>query len=280
MENYKSWIGHTQTIEDIIDLQTVNKLASTLNIKEKFKEGEPLPYLWHWIFFLDICDLDETGRDGHPKKGGFLPPIELPKRMWAGGRFLFEGTLKIGEKAKKRSIIKNIVFKQGNQGKLCFVTIEHIITSQSKGRWIEEHDIVYKEDTVGSFDIPTLTTNIQADESIIIYPSSTLLFRYSALTFNGHKIHYDKVYCNDVENYPDLVVHGPLCATFLVNLCLTKSPKRLKKFEYRALKPAFVDNKLEFCYTKDKDGSFDLWTKDHLGQKTMQAKGEFYETSK
>ena len=212
------WINKTTEAEDTIRLQPANFMEATLNRPPKLKEGDNLPPLWHWIYFLEAKPESDLGRDAHPKKGDFLPPIQLPRRMWAGGRFTFYNDLVIGEKAKKITTIKKIVEKEGSAGPLCFITLEHKIYSKNEISIIEEQDLVYLQDQQGSKSLPLAQNNVvKAGFSQEIHPSAILLFRYSALTFNGHRIHYDLDYAKNVEGYDGLVFHGPLTATLLLD---------------------------------------------------------------
>ena len=167
------WIDKTTEAEDTIRLQPANFMEATLNRLPKLKEGDNLPPLWHWIYFLEAKPESDLGRDAHPKKGDFLPPIHLPRRMWAGGRFTFYNDLVIGEKAKKITTIKKIVEKEGSAGPLCFITLEHKIYSKDKVSMIEEQDLVYLQDQQGSKSLPLVQNNVEkADFSQEIHPGT------------------------------------------------------------------------------------------------------------
>jgi 3-methylfumaryl-CoA hydratase len=255
IEHLNQWVGKTETINDTIDLAACQRMEATLDQPPLLKENDPLPPLWHWCWFNQPVRQSLLGRDGHPEKGEFLPPVALPRRMWAGGRLTFHAALPIGAEAQKISTIKSIEAKQGRTGPLCFVTVEHRLEWDGILCLVEEHDIVYREDPKPD-DKPVTPPQAEGgtDFSRTINPSPTLLFRYSALTFNGHRIHYDRDYCRDVEAYPGLVFHGPLTATLLAGLAVRNNPGRgLKRFEFRAISPIFDTDTFEICGRMEDD---------------------------
>ena len=269
------WINKTTEAEDTIRLQPANFMEATLNRPPKLKEGDNLPPLWHWIYFLEAKPESDLGRDAHPKKGDFLPPIQLPRRMWAGGRFTFYNDLVIGEKAKKNTTIKKIVEKEGSAGPLCFITLEHKIYSKNEVSIIEEQDLVYLQDQQGSKSLPLAQNNVEkADFSQEIHPSAILLFRYSALTFNGHRIHYDLDYAKNVEGYDGLVFHGPLTATLLLDLALKERKQPIKKYSFRGIAPL---SNLDYFWIegKSEDNAAILWARRKDGVVAMKAKADF-----
>jgi len=269
------WINKTTEAEDTIRLQPANFMEATLNRPPKLKEGDNLPPLWHWIYFLEAKPESDLGRDAHPKKGDFLPPIQLPRRMWAGGRFTFYNDLVIGEKAKKITTIKKIVEKEGSAGPLCFITLEHKIYSKDEISIIEEQDLVYLQDQQGSKSLPLAQNNVvKAGFSQEIHPSAILLFRYSALTFNGHRIHYDLDYAKNVEGYDGLVFHGPLTATLLLDLALKERKQPIKKYSFTGTAPL---SNLDCFWIegKSKDNTAILWARRKDGVVAMKAKADF-----
>ncbi len=269
------WINKTTEAEDTIRLQPANFMEATLNRPPKLKEGDNLPPLWHWVYFLEAKPESDLGRDAHPKKGDFLPPIQLPRRMWAGGRFTFYNDLVIGEKAKKITTIKKIVEKEGSAGPLCFITLEHKIYSKDEISIIEEQDLVYLQDQQGSKSLPLAQNNVEkADFSQEIHPSAILLFRYSALTFNGHRIHYDLDYAKNVEGYDGLVFHGPLTATLLLDLALKERKQPIKKYSFRGIAPL---SNLDCFWIegKSEDNAAILWARRKDGVVAMKAKADF-----
>ncbi len=246
--DYQSWVGRSESNHDRIDVVRANALARTLedDVARKplgpIADGDPLPPLWHWIYFWPVVPTHETGVDGHPRRGGFLPPVELPNRMWAGGSLELYRPLKVGAAVERRSTIESVVPKTGRSGSLVFVTVRHDYLSDDETCISERHDIVYREhqspaangdsDIAPVWDDGTLWTRT-------VNPTTLLLFRYSALTFNGHRIHYDRDHAR-AEGYPGLIVHGPLTATFLAEHLREKYPnRRLAKFSYRGQRPLF-----------------------------------------
>ena len=237
-----TWVGKTEQRADCIRPQPANFMRATLDLQRaEFQCGDGLPPAWHWLYFLEARPARELGRDGHPRLGGFLPPVALPRRMWAGSRMTFVAPIHIGERLTKHSRITAVTRKRGSTGELCFVTVLHELRQGERIKLSEEHDIVYREDpTPGQPAPPAPDAPADADIEQTIEPNSTLLFRYSALTFNGHRIHYDLEYARQVEGYPGLVVHAPLTATLLLALAQTHLPRiPIEQFRFRAVSPLF-----------------------------------------
>ena len=235
------WIGREKTLVDTLHLGPANLMAMTLDRAPKLALGDVLPPLWHWLYFLQSAPLSALGRDGHPARGGFLPPVALPRRMWAGGRFGFDGALHLGAEGTKRSVIKDVVLKVGHSGALCFVTVRHDISGDGEPAFWEEHDIVYREDpTEGAKANLTAPVGDDWEFTETINPTEVMLFRYSALTFNGHRIHYDRDYSRSVEGHAGLVVHGPLIATLLMDMAQRIAKDAAPRgFDFRAASPLF-----------------------------------------
>ena len=228
--------------------------------------GDALQPFWHQIYFWDTLPADQLGRDGHPKIGGFIPDLGLPRRMWAGGKLRFHTPLHSGVKATKITTIESIGQKQGKSGPLAFVTLRHEI-SQSDRLCVTEHqDLVYRQDPDPSAPAP-VAPKARTDETYSETRSfsSTLLFRYSALTMNGHRIHYDENYAKDVERYSGLVVHGPLLAQYLMLLAERKLGP-LKTFSFRATSPLMHTETADFCISGN-----DMWVRAQDGRQCMQA---------
>jgi len=267
------WIGRSQASGDTIHMAQSELMHATLDGTDEFAVAE-LPPLWHWIYFLTASPQSQLGRDGHPKLGDFLPPVNLPRRMWAGGRITFGSPIKFGEELTKTSTVNSVVLKEGRSGKLCFVTVLHEIrTSEGELRVSEEQDIVYREETAANSPPPKPQPSPDdSDFSRVISPSSTLLFRYSALTFNGHRIHYDRDYAGDVENYDGLVFHGPLAATLLAQLATEKLQKPLRQFEFRAISPLFDTADFTILGRFDDQGGGTFWAETPSGDLAMSAK--------
>lgn len=260
---------------DFIAIDVLNRMSLTLDYDLTFDTGDIVPKLWHWLYFLPRVKASEEGTDGHPKTGGFIPNIEgLDRRMWAGSRFWFHNELYASKYAQKKSRVVSVIEKEGRSGKLGFVLVRHEYYQDNRHILSEEHDIVYKqapesETTVvkvnASLSKPTRTP--QWSETII--PNPVLLFKYSALTFNGHRIHYDRDFCKNNFGFPGLVVHGPLIATLLVELIRKNMPDtRVLEYSFRIKGPIFDFQtfKIEGCREGD---SVSLWTVNDSGLETV-----------
>jgi 3-methylfumaryl-CoA hydratase len=243
LDHLRTWIGKSRSDNDLISARQARLMAATVDYigAERIRDGEPLPPLWHWTYFLEGLPAGELGRDGHPARGGFLPPVPLANRMWAGGRVSFLAPLRIGSTVRKDSSIHKVDHKRGRSGDLVFVTVLHELKS-SQGELLvrEEQDLVFKDATPPgrSGGVPAAAPPAKFTKTYT--PTSTTLFRYSALTFNGHRIHYDADYCREVEGYRNLVIHGPLNATMLAGFAEEASGERLREFSYRGLAPALL----------------------------------------
>jgi 3-methylfumaryl-CoA hydratase len=277
IEELRRWVGHTETRSDVITLAPVAALSATLDRDDPApKAGDALPPLWHWLYFLPMYRRSEIGPDGHPLRGGFLPPVPLPRRMWAGSRLSFARPLRLGESVTRHSIVSEVNLKQGRSGPLVFVVARHTV-SNAQGEAIgEEHDIVYRDFPPahpGAGDAAPQPKAAPADHAWIreIRPDDVLLFRYSALTFNGHRIHYDRRYVTEVEGYPGLVVHGPLIATLLMDLLRRSLPTvTVASFAFRAVQPLFDLAPFFVCGQQD-GNTVRLWAKDSDGALAMDA---------
>jgi 3-methylfumaryl-CoA hydratase len=275
--NLKEWIGKSETISDIATATPYAALSATLDWPaDRPAIGTPLPALWHWLYFLPLHRQSEIGPDGHAKRGGFLPPVPLPRRMWAGSQFEFHKLLQVGDALTRVSTIQDVTEKSGRTGPLVFVKVRHEIRRQNDAdvALTEFHDIVYREaakpDDVAP---PPKKAPAAATWQRKWVPDDVLLFRYSALTFNGHRIHYDRRYVTEVEGYPGLIVHGPLIATLLLDLLRHQLPEaQVTRYEFRAVRPVFDINHFFVCGEPQPDGNtFRLWAKDHEGWLTMDA---------
>jgi 3-methylfumaryl-CoA hydratase len=270
----RQWVDKTETHQDHINPAFASALAATLDGPQQPKQGDPLPHLWHWIYFWTVCPQSEVGDDGHPKRGGFLPPVPLPRRMWAGGRLRFDAHLPVGVQASKTSRIKSVDVKQGRTGNLAFVTVAHEIGHGGKTSIYEEHDIVYRDlPQPGAAAVAAKAAPADPQWRRRIEPDPVLLFRYSALTFNGHRIHYDRSYVTEVEGYPGLIVHGPLIATLLADLLRREMPQgQWREFNFRAVGSLFDIEAFEICGKLAEDGkSATLWAQNLRGELAMQA---------
>ncbi|QDF98008.1 acyl-CoA dehydrogenase [Azoarcus sp. DD4] len=275
--NLKEWIGRAEEVSDIATAAPYAALSATFD-REAVRPpvGTALPALWHWLYFLPLHKQSEIGPDGHAKRGGFLPPVPLPRRMWAGSQFEFHKPLRIGDAMTRTSTIHDVTEKSGRTGPLVFVKVRHEIRrgGESDVALTEFHDIVYREapkpDDVAP--PPKAAPASSAWEKKWV-PDDVLLFRYSALTFNGHRIHYDRKYVTEVEGYPGLIVHGPMIATLLLDLLRHQMPDaEVLRYEFRAIRPVFDINHFFVCGEPQADGkTIRLWAKDHEGWLTMEA---------
>jgi 3-methylfumaryl-CoA hydratase len=270
--SFEAWVGRSAESADRVTEAPVRLMQATLDAADTGVLPAGLPPLWHWLYFLPGERQSGIGPDGHPKRGGFLPPITLPRRMWAGGRLQFLHPLGVGEPIRRVSTIKSVQSKSGRSGQLVFVTVLHEVSDAGGVAIREEQDIVYRDApasrAVASQPVPA-PDNEQFSRTIT--PDPVLLMRYSALTFNGHRIHYDRPYAMQEEGYPGLVVHGPLIATLLMETLRGAHPdKTVRSFEFKAVSPLFdtapftVNGRLE-------GGTAHLWARGPEGQLAMQA---------
>lgn len=253
VEVLRRWIGRSETVEDTIAPGPARRMRATLDglagnpalvgeAGASFgRAGQPLPPPWHWIYFLPEPARTGLGSDGHPRVGGLLPPVALPRRMWAGSRLTFHDDLRIGDAARKVSTVRDVQMKEGRSGRLCFVTMRHEVFVGDALKISEEQDIVYREEAApGEKPAAPQPAPAGAQFGRRIDPDPVLLFRYSALTFNSHRIHYDRPYNENVEGYAGLVVHGPLIATLLLDSAIEQAAlrgRRVAEFSFRAVSP-------------------------------------------
>ncbi len=276
----ESWVGRSETLHDDIGAAPLRGLAATLDIGDLAPEaGTPVPPLAHWLYFLPRAPQSALGEDGHARRGGFLPPIALPRRMWAGGELTWalDNPLRVGDVAERRSRIAAVTPKRGRSGDMVFVQVVHEVHNARGLCLTETHDIVYR-DAARPGDAPpaSVTADSAARWQRSMVADAVLLFRYSALTFNGHRIHYDRPYVTEVEGYPGLVVHGPLIATLLVDMLRRHAPQaRVRRFCYQALRPTFDGQ--PFTLNAEPDASerhFRLWASDAQGAVAMRAEAD------
>ncbi|MDD5325957.1 MAG: MaoC family dehydratase N-terminal domain-containing protein [Polaromonas sp.] len=304
----QSWVGKSETLSDDITAAPVRGLSATLDRDDPAPlPGSALPPLWHWLYFLPQQRQSELGPDGHAKRGGFLPPVPLPRRMWAGGRlqWLQGNPLVVGDAVQRISRIGSVTHKAGRSGDLLFVLVKNEIHNARGLALTEEHDIVYRAAVLAPTLVASRTTlppegalaprggpsalvqtgdpapqPVAAEKGAAwqreIVPDDVLLFRYSALTFNGHRIHYDRRYVTQVEGYPGLMVHGPLIATLLVDLLRRQQPGAfVRSFSFKAVCPTFDLHPFRLNGQPSADGkTVKLWAEDHEGRLTMQATAE------
>jgi 3-methylfumaryl-CoA hydratase len=269
-DQFRAWIGRSETAHDTVEPWRAQALAGALGRAEPWpRVSEAFPACWHWILFRPLVAATATGDDGHPARGGFLPPVPLPRRMWAGGRLQFHQPLIVGEAVRRVSTVKNVTAKQGKSGPLVFVEVEHQIEGTKGPAITEQHDIVYRGvegAAVAATDAPAET----GQWTRVWKPDDVLLFRYSALTYNGHRIHYDRRYVTQVEKYPGLIVHGPLIATLLLELAAEATGKFPSSFAFRARRPVF-DGTVLTTHAAPAGTGLRLWATDQAGALAMEA---------
>jgi 3-methylfumaryl-CoA hydratase len=277
LDHLRQWIGRSTEASDNVTAQLVKGLRATLfqEIGEP-KPGDAAPWTAHWCLAQPVFPMSELGPDGHPARGGFLPPVPLPRRMWAGGELEFFEPLRVGDEMTRTSRISDVMMKTGSTGVLCFVSVEHLINTPSGTALRERQDIVYRDISTAPASAPAKPpAPPPAPPPVATHREShmadpVLLFRYSALTFNGHRIHYDRDYVTKVEGYPGLIFHGPLQAAFLVEMAAKlHGGAAPKKFSYRGVQPLFEGS--EFSVNANDTGTgMELWTMNSAGQPTMK----------
>ena len=276
----RAWIGRTDRATDVVTPRLAQGLLATLDRDgSALAEGDPIPATAHWCLTQPTVPMSGLGPDGHPARGGFLPPVPLPRRMWAGGALEFRDPLRVGDAVERESRIADVAVKEGRTGTLCFVAVEHRISTPRGLAVLERQDIVYR-------DIDRSQPQQGAPAAAVPPPDArqprwrravqadpVLLFRYSALTFNGHRIHYDRRHCIEAEGYPGLVVHGPLQATLLVELAASARDGRAPRFfEFRGVRPLFDGAPFSVNAAEADGGGLELWAADDQGRSTMAAK--------
>ncbi len=276
-----AWIGRSETLRDTIVPTPMVALTATLDHPPlAITAGTALPPLWHWLYFLPMHRQSEIGADGHAKRGGFLPPVPLPRRMWAGSQFEFRTPIRVGDRVARTSTIADVTVKEGRTGTLVFVKVRHDLrcNDAAEPALIEYHDIVYREaQRPDDVSPPPQAAPDQAAWRRTIVPDDVLLFRYSALTFNGHRIHYDRRYVTEVEAYPGLIVHGPLIATLLLDLLRRERPDAdVASFRFKAVRPTFDLHPFRVNGRPQGEPQADgkavhLWASDHENWLTMDA---------
>nr|WP_294554601.1 MaoC family dehydratase N-terminal domain-containing protein [uncultured Rhodopila sp.] len=273
VDHLRSWIGRHETLHDRITRFPVAALAAALDRDDPPPQaGDPLPPLWHWLYFLTAARQSALGPDGHPARGGFLPPVPLPRRMFAGARLTFHQPLRIDEEINRVSTIQDVTVKHGRSGALCFVLVRHEVFGERGRALVEEQDIVYR-DAARAGDAPAAPRRARTDDAWRrdVVPAEPLLFRFSALTFNSHRIHYDRRYVTEVEGYPGLVVQGPLIATLLTDLLRRNSKREMASFRFRAVSPLFDTAAFAVRGAMEGSDGVALWAQDAAGNLAMEA---------
>jgi 3-methylfumaryl-CoA hydratase len=259
LSEFADWIGRSQTTIDILEPTRSNALDAALGGTGALILGDALPLLHHWLYFWDVKPPVMLGEDGHPAKGGFLPPVPLPRRMWAGGRLRFHQPLRLGMTVSKTSTIMAIEEKTGRSGSLVFLTMRHELDGGEGLAISEEQDLVYRVAAVGMASAAVASPPPEAPWGEVINVDPVLLFRYSALTMNGHRIHFDRPYARDQEHYPSLLIHGPLQATLLIRMAMRKLDQPITGFDFRGEAPAYEGAPLHLCGEPTADGAT-VWT--------------------
>jgi 3-methylfumaryl-CoA hydratase len=283
IETLRGWIGRSESASDVITPRLVQRLNATLNRDAVVPEsGAVVPATTHWCLAPATVPMSGVGVDGHPARGGFLPPVPLPRRMWAGGSLVYHGDFRVGDEVERVSKIVDVTMKEGRSGVLCFVTVEHRLSSARGLAIVERQDIVYRDAEAPAPAKPAAAATPAAQpappppavESVLQWSfqaTPVLLFRYSALTFNGHRIHYDRDYATQEEGYPGLLVHGPLQATILMELATAAKGSVPRQFDFRGVSPLFDGEEFTATAVAAEDG-LDLFVSDSKGRKTMTAK--------
>jgi 3-methylfumaryl-CoA hydratase len=278
IEALRKWVGRSATADDVVTPFPVAAMSATLDRDDAPpRDGDPLPPLWHWLYFLTVYRQSEAGPDGHMQRGGFLPPVPLPRRMWAGSRVQFRQALRVGEPIRRISTVADVTHKSGRSGDLVFVVVRHEISTDGGIAVSEEHDIVYREaprsgDRSQEPASAPSSAPVDAPWQRSVQPDPLLLFRYSALTFNGHRIHYDRSYVTEVEGYAGLVVHGPLLATLMLDLVRRERPDAgITHFDFRALRPVLDTAAFAVCGAPGPGtNEVALWVRGSDGARAME----------
>ncbi len=277
-DQYQAWIGKRSSTNALVTAYQADALTATLDRDDPpYKEGDVIPPGWHLFYIREVVKLRDTAEDGHPKRGDFLPPIDLPRRMWAGTKATYHKPIHVGENISNVTTIESVTPKVGKTGQLVFLKLKNEISGENGIATTELQDVVYREEARPGAAAPEPPP--PPGEALwrrTIHPSSVLLFRYSALTMNSHRIHYDRTYVTEVEKYPGLLVHGPLTFTLLLDLFRRENAdKILKSFSVRAVSPIYDTHDFVVEGAPDGDDDATLWALNHEGRLAMSAKASF-----
>ena len=264
-------VGRSEEMADRASAALASAMLATLDRDPSaLADGDPLPPLFHWMYCRELAPGSQLDVDGHQKRGDFLPALPFSRRMWAGGRLAFEGTVRVGDRLRRRSTVVSVTPKTGRSGPLVLVTVRHRISGHD-GEIVEEQDLVFLERPTEPLVLPDVSApEDEMEWSESVTPNAAMLFRFSALTFNAHRIHYDRSYARDVEMYPDLVVHGPLTALLLADLAVRRSGRPLRTLTFRARRPMFVDRTITLQGRREGDSAH-LRAIDDTGALAMSA---------
>jgi 3-methylfumaryl-CoA hydratase len=278
LDKLKDWIGRKESAVDYVTVPMVHRLSATLDRDDPFpRMGDPLPPGWHQVLLPRVVRHSQIGPDGHPQRGDFLPPVPLPRRMFAGKRTTFRTDLRVGDEVRRESVIRDVVVKQGRTGQMVFVTVQTDLASPRGLAITEEQDIVYREAPApGAAPPPPQAAPARAVWSRTFTPDPVLLFRYSALTFNGHRIHYDLPYVTQVEGYPGLIMNGSLTTLLVYELARTHASTPIVSMSSRNVRAMFVNRPMTFGAEPSPDNkTAKLWAADDTGALALTADAEF-----
>jgi 3-methylfumaryl-CoA hydratase len=273
MTNLTAWIGRSREQSDLVTPRLVAEFTATFMPHLASVADGTAPPALHWCLAPETPPADALGPDGHAAKGGFLPPVPLPRRMWAGGQIESVSALRVGDSVTRTETVRDVAFKEGRSGKLCFVTVEHVVATARGVAIRERQDIVYREaaNAQTGHNAEAERDDARSYTQVWAVPATpTLLFRYSAMTFNGHRFHYDQPYATQVEGYADLVVHGPMQATLLMNLAATMLGRMPRTFRYRGVSPMTANQIFRVCGRLSEAG-YEGVTLDAAGRICMRA---------
>ena len=274
LDHLKGWIGRSTEASDIVTPRLFAEYRATFDPHLMAMPSDDAPLGLTWCLAPAIAPMDEIGDDGHPTRGGFLPPVPLPRRMWAGGALEHHAPLRIGDRVTRRSRVEDVTVKDGRTGPLCFVAVRHAYETERGLAVSERHDIVYRAaDPSPASPRPPVGAERRGDATWQVEASPVLLFRYSAMTFNGHRIHYDQPYVTGVEGYPGLIVHGPIQGTLCLNLVATLIGGTPRRFSFRNLSPLTAGRPFRVAASRHPDGLVTCWTQDADGRTCMEGQG-------
>lgn len=277
IDHLRDWIGKSESKAEVATPALIERFNATFDLDTPTQEGGIAPLLIHFCLAPSVSPTSGLGSDGHAARGGFLPPVLLPRRMWAGSSLEFLDDICIGAMVRRDSTIRDVTIKEGRSGRLCFVTVDHSITADERLVIRERQDIVYRDMPGPSKAEAAKASSQHVSPGIhwrIVKPDPALLFRYSAITFNAHRIHYDSPYSLKVEAYPGLVVHGPLQATLLAQFASDLYGRRPDQFEFRSLSPLFDDAEFILNAEEDAEG-MRLWIARAQGPIAMEARARW-----